>query len=81
MRELIEASVDIDVPVLGSRDYGPIRTVLLGIVSRALVRSAGCPVVVVPRGTHGVGAAPQWRSMSSGYSSSSSLAGTRPSSS
>jgi nucleotide-binding universal stress UspA family protein len=57
-RELSEASVELDLLVLGSRGYGPIRTVLLGSVSRALARSAACPVVVVPRGAHGDGTAP-----------------------
>jgi nucleotide-binding universal stress UspA family protein len=47
---LIEASTELDLLVLGSREYGPIRRVLLGSVSRALVRSASCPVVVLPRG-------------------------------
>ena len=36
--------------VLGSRAYGPIRRVLLGSVSRAVMRSARCPVLVHPRG-------------------------------
>ena len=37
--------------VLGSRAYGPLRRVLLGSVSTALVRSAPCPVIVHPRPT------------------------------
>jgi nucleotide-binding universal stress UspA family protein len=51
--ELAEASAELDLLVLGSRGYGPIRSVLLGSVSRALVRSAACPVVVLPRGAYG----------------------------
>jgi len=35
--------------MLGSRGYGPLRRVLLGSVSTALVRSARCPVIVHPR--------------------------------
>jgi nucleotide-binding universal stress UspA family protein len=35
--------------LLGSRAYGPLRRVLLGSVSTALVRSAPCPVIVHPR--------------------------------
>lgn len=35
--------------VLGSRAYGPLRRVLLGSVSTALVLSAPCPVIVHPR--------------------------------
>jgi nucleotide-binding universal stress UspA family protein len=52
--ELAGASAELDLLVLGSRGYGPVRSVLLGSVSRALVRSAACPVVVLPRGAHGV---------------------------
>ena len=38
--------------VVGSRGYGPLRRVLLGSVSTQLVRSAPCPLIVTPRGTH-----------------------------
>ncbi len=57
--ELIEGDVvdelaaldehEIDVLVCGSRDYGPVRRVLLGGVLRRLIRRAACPLVVVPR--------------------------------
>ena len=47
---LAEASADLDLLVVGSRGYGPLRAVLLGSVSTALVRSARSPLVVVPRG-------------------------------
>jgi nucleotide-binding universal stress UspA family protein len=40
---------DIDMLVIGSRAFGPVRSVLLGSVSRAVVEHARCPVVVVPR--------------------------------
>jgi nucleotide-binding universal stress UspA family protein len=40
----------LDLLVTGSRGYGPVRAVLVGSVSSALVRTAECPVVVVPRG-------------------------------
>ena len=49
--ELAAASADLDLLVLGSRGYGSLRSALLGSVSRALVRSAACPVVVVPAGS------------------------------
>lgn len=39
----------IDLLLLGSRGVGPIRRVLLGGVSNALIRIARCPVLVVPR--------------------------------
>ena len=38
--------------MVGSRGYGPLRRVLLGSVSTDLVRSAPCPLIVTPRGTH-----------------------------
>jgi nucleotide-binding universal stress UspA family protein len=40
----------VDLLVCGSRGYGPVRRVLLGTVSSALVRQASIPVLVVPRG-------------------------------
>jgi nucleotide-binding universal stress UspA family protein len=48
---LAEASSDLELLVCGSRGFGPLRTLLLGGTSHALVRRAGCPVLVVPRGT------------------------------
>lgn len=50
---LSEASTEPGtVLVLGSRAYGPVRRVLLGSVSRKLVRSAASPVIIYPRGMH-----------------------------
>ena len=46
---LVEKSNDLDLLVLGSRGYGPLRAVLLGSVSTGVVRAANCPVVVMPR--------------------------------
>ena len=43
---------DIDLMVVGSRGYGPIRHVLLGSVSTHLVRDAPYPVIVYPRGVN-----------------------------
>lgn len=43
--------------VLGSRAYGPVRRVLLGSVSSAVMRSARCPVLVHPRGVRAEDAA------------------------
>jgi nucleotide-binding universal stress UspA family protein len=48
---LAAASADLQLLVCGSRGYGPVRTVLLGGTSHALVRKAACPVVVVPPGS------------------------------
>jgi nucleotide-binding universal stress UspA family protein len=44
---------DGGVLVLGSRAYGPLRRVLLGSASTALVRSAPCAVIVHPRSAEG----------------------------
>jgi nucleotide-binding universal stress UspA family protein len=43
----------VDLLVCGSRGYGPVRRVLLGTVSAALLRQASVPVLVVPRGDDG----------------------------
>ena len=47
---LIERSAELDVLLLGSRAYGPIRHVLAGGVSARVMREARCPVLTVPRG-------------------------------
>jgi nucleotide-binding universal stress UspA family protein len=41
---------DVDLLVVGSRAWGPVRRVLLGSVSTRLLRSAPCAVLVTPRG-------------------------------
>ena len=46
---LIALSETVDILVIGSRGYGPLKAVLLGGVSGQVIRSAACPVVVVPR--------------------------------
>jgi nucleotide-binding universal stress UspA family protein len=50
---LIERSAELDLLVLGSRAYGPLRHALLGSVSAQAMREARCPVLVVPRGAEG----------------------------
>lgn len=47
--QLAQASTELDLLVLGSRGYGPVRSVLLGSVSEAIVAAAAAPVVLVPR--------------------------------
>src|SRR5829696_1273031 len=49
---LIALTEAVDLMVVGSRGYGPLKAVLLGGVSGQLIRSAACPVIVVPRGAH-----------------------------
>lgn len=39
----------IDLLIVGSRDYGPLRRALLGSVSNRLIHIASCPVLLVPR--------------------------------
>ena len=51
------AEVDADMIVLGSRGLGPVKSVLMGSVSRAVLQRADRPVLVVPglRPEHAVG--------------------------
>ena len=46
---LAEEGIDLDLLVVGSRGYGPVRRVLLGGVAAELMRNAPCPVMVIPR--------------------------------
>jgi nucleotide-binding universal stress UspA family protein len=47
---LEEAASDLDLLVLGSRGYGPLKGTMLGGVSARVMASAPSPVLVVPRG-------------------------------
>jgi nucleotide-binding universal stress UspA family protein len=50
-RELLAAeSADLDLLVTGSRGYGPRAAILLGGTTHSLMRTAECPVLVLPRG-------------------------------
>ena len=48
---LAEEAKDLDLLVLGSRGYGPVKGALLGSVSVKLIKSAPCAVLVFPRGS------------------------------
>jgi len=48
--ELVDRSDRVDLLVLGSRAWGPVRRIMLGSVSASLTREAHCPVLVLPRG-------------------------------
>ena len=47
--QLVAASAELDLLVVGSRNYGPVRRALLGTVSGRVADEAACPVLVVPR--------------------------------
>ena len=52
VEQLTEASAGLDLLVVGSRRYGPLRSALLGGVSGPLIERAACPVLVLARGVH-----------------------------
>jgi nucleotide-binding universal stress UspA family protein len=54
---LIDVSREVDLLVMGSRSYGPVRRVLLGGVSDVVIRSSDCPVLVMPRSARSVATA------------------------
>jgi nucleotide-binding universal stress UspA family protein len=47
--ELLLAGEDLDLLVLGSRRWGPVRRLALGSTSEQVIRHATCPVLVPPR--------------------------------
>jgi nucleotide-binding universal stress UspA family protein len=48
-QELATQGAELDLLVIGSRSYGPLRRVLLGSVAGELIELAPCPVIVLPR--------------------------------
>ena len=53
--ELAAFSAGVDVLVVGSRGYGPIRSLMLGGTAVHLASSAQCPLLVLPRATDEAG--------------------------
>lgn len=49
-QNLVAASEDVDLLVVGSRAYGPLRRTLLGSASTKLLHDAHCPTLVLARG-------------------------------
>ena len=47
--EIAGQGVELDLLILGSRGYGPLRRTLLGGVASEVAKLAPCPVVVLPR--------------------------------
>jgi len=48
---LEERAVELDLLVIGSRGRGPLRSRVLGSISADVMRTAPCPVIVVPEGS------------------------------
>jgi len=48
--ELTELSKRVELLVVGSRAWGPVRRVLVGSTAAGLMRHAACPLIVLPRG-------------------------------
>jgi nucleotide-binding universal stress UspA family protein len=51
--QLIAASLDADLLVVGSRGGGPVAAHIMGSVSSKVAHHAACPVVVIPAADHG----------------------------
>ena len=47
---LDQAGEQVDLLVMGSRNYGPLRRVMVGSTAVQVMRDAPCPVIVIPRG-------------------------------
>lgn len=50
--ELLAVTREVDLIVMGSRSYGPVRRTILGSTSDSIIHRADCPVIVVPRSVH-----------------------------
>ncbi len=65
VQTLAEASAALDVLVLGSRRYGPVRSTIMGSVSLPMIEQARCAILIVPRGVHSMFAATEQERASS----------------
>jgi nucleotide-binding universal stress UspA family protein len=50
---LVELRRRVDLMVVGSRGWGPVRGILLGSTAASLIGEAACPLLVVPRAATG----------------------------
>jgi nucleotide-binding universal stress UspA family protein len=50
VEQLAELSATVDLLVVGSRAWGPVRRVVVGSTAASLSRQAECPLLVLPRG-------------------------------
>jgi nucleotide-binding universal stress UspA family protein len=48
--KLVALSAEVDLLVLGSRAWDPVRRIVMGSAAACLTREAHCPVLVLPRG-------------------------------
>ncbi len=57
--QIVEAIREgIDLMAMGSRNYGPLRRVVVGSTAIELIQRAPCPIIVVPRGAANAGGSP-----------------------
>ena len=50
VKELTDLSETVDLLVVGSRAWGPVRRTVIGSTAAKLMRQAHCPMLVIPRG-------------------------------
>lgn len=50
VKGLVKAAEHLDLLIVGSRGYGPLRRALMGSTSTELMRTASAPILVLPRG-------------------------------
>jgi len=48
--EIVKRAETLDLLVVGSRGYGPVRRLILGSVSASLAHTSPCPLLIAPRG-------------------------------
>jgi nucleotide-binding universal stress UspA family protein len=59
---------EIDLLVMGSRNYGPLRRTMVGSLARQVMTRAPWPVIVLPRGATVAGRGPAEKAEAAGSS-------------